>query len=74
MLTLRYARALHGTLVNAAGPGFTGTGFANHRGTRTVTESTDTSVHLATLPPDAPTGTFHDRYGRVHPRSAAGEA
>jgi NAD(P)-dependent dehydrogenase (short-subunit alcohol dehydrogenase family) len=65
MLTVQYARALDGILVNAADPGFTGTDFNNHRGTRTVTEGTDGIVHLATLPPDGPTGTFQDRHGTV---------
>jgi NAD(P)-dependent dehydrogenase (short-subunit alcohol dehydrogenase family) len=65
MLTVQYARALDGILVNAADPGFTGTDFNNHRGTQTVTEGTDAIVHLATLPPDGPTGTFQDRYGPV---------
>ena len=65
MLTVQYARALDGILVNAADPGFTGTDFNNHRGTQTVTEGTDAIVHLATLPPDGPTGTFEDRHGPV---------
>jgi NAD(P)-dependent dehydrogenase (short-subunit alcohol dehydrogenase family) len=51
MLTVQYARALDGILVNAADPGFTGTDFNNHRGTQTVTEGTDAIVRLATLPP-----------------------
>jgi nucleoside-diphosphate-sugar epimerase len=38
---------------------------SHHRGTQTVTEGTDAIVHLATLPPDGPTGTFQDRYGPV---------
>jgi NAD(P)-dependent dehydrogenase (short-subunit alcohol dehydrogenase family) len=65
MLTVQYARALDGILVNAADPGFTGTDFNSHRGTQTVTEGTDAIVHLATLPPDGPTGTFQDRHGPV---------
>jgi NAD(P)-dependent dehydrogenase (short-subunit alcohol dehydrogenase family) len=65
MLTVQYARALDGILVNAADPGFTGTDFNDHRGTQTVTEGTDAIVHLATLPPDGPTGTFQDRHGPV---------
>jgi NAD(P)-dependent dehydrogenase (short-subunit alcohol dehydrogenase family) len=65
MLTVQYARALPGILVNAADPGFTGTDFNSHRGTQTVTEGTDAIVHLATLPPNGPTGTFQDRYGTV---------
>ena len=65
MLTVQYARALDGILVNAADPGYAGTDFNSHRGTQTVTEGTDAIVHLATLPPDGPTGTFQDRYGTV---------
>lgn len=65
MLTVQYARALPGILVNAADPGFTGTDFNNYHGTQTVTEGTDAIVRLATLPPDGPTGTFQDRHGTV---------
>src|SRR5262249_24890362 len=65
MLTVQYARALDGILVNAADPGFTGTDFNSNRGTQTVTEGTDAIVRLATLPKDGPTGTFQDRYGTV---------
>ncbi len=38
MLTVQYARALDGILVNAADPGFTATDFNNNRGTQTMTE------------------------------------
>jgi NAD(P)-dependent dehydrogenase (short-subunit alcohol dehydrogenase family) len=65
MLTVQYARALPGILINAADPGFTGTDFNSNRGTQTVAEGTDAIVHLATLPPDGPTGTFQDRHGTV---------
>jgi NAD(P)-dependent dehydrogenase (short-subunit alcohol dehydrogenase family) len=65
MLTVQYARALKGILVNAADPGFTATDFNNNRGTQTVSEGTDAIVHLTTLPPGGPTGTFPDRYGAV---------
>ena len=65
MLTVQYARALDGILVNAADPGFTGTDFTSNRGTQTVTEGTDAIVRLATLPEDGPTGTFQDLYGTV---------
>jgi NAD(P)-dependent dehydrogenase (short-subunit alcohol dehydrogenase family) len=65
MLTVQYARALDGILVNAADPGFTGTDFNNNRGTQTVAEGTDAIVRLATLPKDGPTGTFQDRHGIV---------
>jgi NAD(P)-dependent dehydrogenase (short-subunit alcohol dehydrogenase family) len=65
MLTVQYARALDGILVNAADPGFTGTDFNSNRGTQTVAEGTDAIVRLATLPKDGPTGTFQDRHGIV---------
>jgi NAD(P)-dependent dehydrogenase (short-subunit alcohol dehydrogenase family) len=65
MLTVQYARALDGILVNAADPGFTGTDFNSNRGTQTVTEGTDAIVRLATLPKGGPTGTFQDRHGTV---------
>jgi NAD(P)-dependent dehydrogenase (short-subunit alcohol dehydrogenase family) len=65
MLTVQYARSLDGILINAADPGFTATDFNNNRGTQTVTEGTDAIVHLATLPPDGPTGTFQGRDGIV---------
>jgi hypothetical protein len=39
MLTVQYAPALRGILVNAADPGFTSTEFNNHRGTQTVTKA-----------------------------------
>jgi NAD(P)-dependent dehydrogenase (short-subunit alcohol dehydrogenase family) len=65
MLTIQYARALPGILINAADPGFTGADFNAHRGTQTVTEGTDAIVRLATLPPNGPTGTFQDRHGTV---------
>jgi NAD(P)-dependent dehydrogenase (short-subunit alcohol dehydrogenase family) len=65
MLTVQYARAFPGILINAADPGFTSTEFNNHRGAQTVREGTDAIVRLATLPPGGPTGTFQDRNGTV---------
>lgn len=65
MLTVQYARALNGILVNAADPGFTATDFNNNRGTQTVVEGAEVIVRLATLPPNGPTGTFQDRHGIV---------
>jgi NAD(P)-dependent dehydrogenase (short-subunit alcohol dehydrogenase family) len=65
MLTVQYARALDGILVNVADPGFTATDFNHNRGTQTMTEGTDVIVRLATLPKDGPTGTFQDRDGTV---------
>jgi NAD(P)-dependent dehydrogenase (short-subunit alcohol dehydrogenase family) len=65
MLTLKFARALPGVLVNAADPGYTRTDLNGGDGVQTVTEGTDAVVHLATLPDDGPTGTFVDRRGVV---------
>ena len=65
MLTVQYARALPHMRVNAADPGATSTDLNAHHGPQTVTEGTDAIVHLATLPPDGPTGKFVDRSGDV---------
>jgi NAD(P)-dependent dehydrogenase (short-subunit alcohol dehydrogenase family) len=67
MLTLQYAHALPGILVNAAFPGYTATALNDHAGTQTVTEGTDAIVRLATLPPDGPTGTAQLREGVTTP-------
>ncbi|MGF6976033.1 NAD(P)-dependent dehydrogenase (short-subunit alcohol dehydrogenase family) [Paraburkholderia sp. JPY465] len=65
MLTVQYARALPNFRINAADPGYTSTDFNAHRGLQTVEEGTDAIIHLATLPPEGPTGTFVDRHGVV---------
>jgi NAD(P)-dependent dehydrogenase (short-subunit alcohol dehydrogenase family) len=65
MLTLQYARALPNFRINAADPGYTATDLNDHRGAQTVEEGTDAIIHLATLPPDGPTGQFIDRHGAV---------
>jgi NAD(P)-dependent dehydrogenase (short-subunit alcohol dehydrogenase family) len=65
MLTVQYARALTGILVNAADPGFPATDFNGNHGTQSVVEGTDAIVRLATLPKGGPTGTFQDRDGAV---------
>ncbi len=67
MLTLQYAHALPGILINAAWPGYTATDLNDHQGTQTLTEGTDAIVHLATLPPGGPTGTFQGRDGPTTP-------
>jgi NAD(P)-dependent dehydrogenase (short-subunit alcohol dehydrogenase family) len=67
MLTLQYAHALPGILINVAWPGYTATDLNDHQGTQTVTEGTDAIVRLATLPPDGPTGTFQGRGGTTTP-------
>ena len=67
MLTLQYAHALPGVLVNAAWPGYSATDLNDHQGTQTVTEGTDAIVRLAQLPPGGPTGTFQGRTGAIDP-------
>jgi NAD(P)-dependent dehydrogenase (short-subunit alcohol dehydrogenase family) len=67
MLTLQYAHALPGILVNAAFPGYTATALNDHAGTQTVAEGTDAIVRLATLPPGGPTGTVQLREGVTTP-------
>lgn len=67
MLTLEYAQALPGILVNAAWPGYTATDLNDHEGTQTVTEGTEPIVRLATLPPGGPSGTPGD--GRPVPEN-----
>ncbi|WP_433463536.1 SDR family NAD(P)-dependent oxidoreductase [Spirillospora sp. CA-128828] len=65
MLTTQYAKAWTDVKVNAADPGYTATDFNGHSGPQTVTEGTDAIVELATIGPDGPTGTFHDRHGAM---------
>ena len=67
MLTLHYARALPGILVDVALPGYTATDLNDMQGTQTVTEGTDVIVRLATLPPGGPTGTTQLREGVTTP-------
>lgn len=67
MLTLHYAHALPGILVNAAWPGYTATDLNDGQGTQTVAEGTDAIVRLATLPPDGLTGTLQGRDGVADP-------
>lgn len=67
MLTLHYAHALPGILVNGAWPGYTATDLNGGRGMQTVTQGTDAIVRLALLPPDGPTGTLQGREGIADP-------
>ncbi|HEV7654640.1 MAG TPA: SDR family NAD(P)-dependent oxidoreductase [Mycobacteriales bacterium] len=57
MLTLHYAHALPGILVNAVDPGYTATALNDFQGTQTIAQGTDLIVELATLPPGGPTAT-----------------
>jgi NAD(P)-dependent dehydrogenase (short-subunit alcohol dehydrogenase family) len=58
MITAMYAKELQDTpiKVNAANPGYCATDLNGHRGFRAPEEGAEVSVHLATLPPDGPTG------------------
>ncbi|MQY19613.1 SDR family NAD(P)-dependent oxidoreductase [Nocardia macrotermitis] len=62
MLTMQYARTIPDIRFNAVDPGQSATDFTGHLG-HTVEEGTDAAVRLATLGPDAPTGTVTDRDG-----------
>jgi NAD(P)-dependent dehydrogenase (short-subunit alcohol dehydrogenase family) len=58
MVTVQYAKELRDTpiKVNAANPGYCATDLNGHGGYRTAEQGAEISVHLATLPPDGPTG------------------
>lgn len=60
MVTAMYAKELAGTpiKVNAANPGYCATDLNGNTGFRSAEQGAQVSVHLATLPPDGPTGTF----------------
>ena len=53
-----YAKELRNTpiKVNAANPGYCATDLNGHHGFRTPEQGAAVSVHLATLPPDGPSG------------------
>ncbi|MBC8101324.1 MAG: SDR family oxidoreductase, partial [Cytophagales bacterium] len=65
MMTIVLAAELKDTAikVNAADPGYTATDLNNNSGPRTVEQGAAAAVHLATLPPDGPTGGFFDENG-----------
>jgi NAD(P)-dependent dehydrogenase (short-subunit alcohol dehydrogenase family) len=58
MVTAMYAKELKGTpiKINAANPGYCATDLNGKTGFRTPQQGAEISVHLATLPPDGPTG------------------
>jgi len=60
MLTVQLAAELKGTgiKVNAADPGFTATDLNSHRGYQTVQQGAASSVRLALVPDEGPTGGF----------------
>ena len=65
MVTLQYARALDGIMVNSVDPGYTATDLTDNAGFQTVTEGTDAIVRLAGIGSDGPTGGMFDRAGTV---------
>lgn len=67
MVAVQFAKELRraGIKVNAADPGYTATDFNNHRGTQPVEIGARSTVYLATLGEDGPTGSFFDKDGRV---------
>jgi NAD(P)-dependent dehydrogenase (short-subunit alcohol dehydrogenase family) len=58
MVTVMYSKELKDTpiKVNAANPGYCATDLNGNSGFRTAQQGAEVSVHLATLPPDSPTG------------------
>jgi NAD(P)-dependent dehydrogenase (short-subunit alcohol dehydrogenase family) len=58
MVTAMYAKELRDTpiKVNAANPGYCATDLNHHAGFLTPEQGAQVSVHLATLPPDGPSG------------------
>lgn len=71
MITAMYAKELRGTpvLVNAANPGYCATDLNRHSGFRTAEEGARISVHLATLPPDGPSGVLWGHVWRADSES-----
>ncbi|MGK3990102.1 SDR family oxidoreductase [Sorangium sp. So ce136] len=67
MVTVQLAKELRGSgiKVNAADPGYTATDLNNNTGTQTVAEGAESTVTLATLGDEGPTGGYFDRRGRV---------
>ena len=67
MATVQLAKALHekGIKVNASDPGYTATDLNQHRGTQTVAEGAESTIRLALLNDDGPTGEFHGRHGKL---------
>jgi NAD(P)-dependent dehydrogenase (short-subunit alcohol dehydrogenase family) len=70
MVTAMFSKELANTSikVNAANPGYCATDLNGNSGFRSAAQGAEVSVHLATLPDDAPTGTFWGfRWGHDDP-------
>ena len=67
MATIQYAKELaaEGIKVNAADPGYTATDMNQSAGHQTVQEGAESTVTLATLGDDGPTGAYFDRHGSL---------
>ena len=65
--TISLAKELRDTSikVNAADPGYTRTEMNQGDGDQDADQGALAAVHLATLPPEGPTGTFIDKDGRA---------
>jgi NAD(P)-dependent dehydrogenase (short-subunit alcohol dehydrogenase family) len=61
-VTIEYAKELRNTSikVNAADPGYVATDLNRHQGYKTPEQGAAAAVRLATLPDDAPSGTFQN--------------
>lgn len=66
-VTVAFAKELSGTSikVNAADPGYTATDLNGHSGTQTVDIGATSTVELALLPDDGPTGGYFSKDGSV---------
>ena len=66
-ITAIYAKALaeFKILVNASDPGYTATDLNNNSGPQTVEVGAQSTVFLATLPDDGPTGSYQEKDGVI---------
>lgn len=67
-VTVEYAKALRETpiRVNAVSPGRVSSDLNNHAaGGKTTAQGAEVAVHVATLPPDSPTGRFWNETGQI---------
>lgn len=67
MITISYAKALaeFGIKVNAVCPGFTATDLNKHKGAQSAEIGATSSITMATIGDDGPTGTFCSKNGTI---------